>query len=118
MAGCGGGVDAVLRLDRDGGGGVRSVSPAARVDDFVALDVEELHAGMQRFADQQLEGAFGGFELVAFVLHLLDALEQFAAGVFVQAVGEAVLLELVDDVAAAGEIADQDALAVADQSRA
>ena len=70
---------------------------------------------MQGFADQQLEGAFGGFEFVAFVLHLLDALEQFAAGVFVEAVGQAVLLELVDDVAAAGEVADQDALAVADE---
>ena len=34
---------------------------------------------------------------------------------FVEAVGEAVLLELVDDVAAAGEVADQDALAVADE---
>ena len=70
---------------------------------------------MEGFADQQLEGAFGGFELVAFVLHLLDALQQLAAGVFVEAVGQAVLLELVDDVAAAGEIADQDALAVADE---
>ena len=35
--------------------------------------------------------------------------------VFVQAVGQAVLLELVDDVAAAGEVADQHALAIADQ---
>ncbi len=35
--------------------------------------------------------------------------------VFVQAVGQAVLLELVDDVAAAGEVAHQDALAVADE---
>ena len=73
---------------------------------------------MQRLADQQLEGALGGFEFVALVLHLLDALEQLAARVFVQAVGEAVLLQLVEDVAAAGEIADQDALAVADQLRA
>ena len=82
--------------------------------DFVAFDVEEMHAGVQRFADQQFEGAFGGFELVALVLHLLDALQQVAARVFVQAVGEAVLLELVDDVAAAGKIADQHALAIAD----
>ena len=36
---------------------------------------------------------------------------------FIEAVGEAVLLELVDDVAAAREIADQDALAVADEFR-
>ena len=72
---------------------------------------------MERFAHQQFEGAFGGFEFVAFVLHLLDALQQFAAGVLVEAVGEAVLLELVEDVAAAGEVADQDALAVADGFR-
>ena len=85
--------------------------------DFVAFDVEEVHAGAEGFADQQFEGAFGGFEFVAFVLHLLDALEEFAAGVFFEAVGEAVLLELVDDVAAAGEVADQDALAVADEFR-
>ena len=76
-----------------------------------------MHAGAERFADQQFEGAFGGFQLVAFVLHLLDAFEQFAAGVFFEAIGEAVLLELVDDVAAAGEVADQDALAVADELR-
>ena len=68
---------------------------------------------MERFAHQQLEGAFGGFEFVAFVFHLLDALEQLAAGIFVEAVGQAVLLQLVQDVAAAGEIADQDALAIA-----
>src|SRR5260370_3927585 len=85
--------------------------------DFVAFDVEEVHARAESFADQQLEGAFGGFELVAFVLHLLDALEELAAGAFFEAVGEAVLFEFVDDVAAAGEIADQDTLAVADEFR-
>ena len=90
---------------------------AAARGDFVALDVEEVHAGAEGLADQQLEGAFGGFELVAFVLHLLDALQEFAAGVFLEAVGQAVLLELVDDVAAAGKVADQDALAVADEFR-
>ncbi len=94
-----------------------AVADGAR-GDFVAHHVEEVHAGVQGFADQQLEGAFGGFEFVALVLHLLDALEQFAAGVLVEAVGEAVLLELVEDVAAAGEVAQQHALAVADESRA
>jgi hypothetical protein len=34
---------------------------------------------VQRFAHQQFEGALGGFEFVAEVLHLLDAFEQFAA---------------------------------------
>ena len=55
---------------------------------------------MQRLADQQLERAFGGFELVALILHLLDALQQLAARVVVQAVCQAVLLQLVEDVAA------------------
>ena len=72
---------------------------------------------IQRFAHQQLEGALGRFQFVAFVLHLLDALQQLAARVFVQAVGQAVLLQLVEDVAAAGEIAHQHALPVADRLR-
>ena len=61
---------------------------------FVAVHFEEVQPGIQRLAHQQLEGAFGGFQLVAFVLHLLDALQQFAARIFVQAVGQAVLLSL------------------------
>ena len=69
---------------------------------------------MQRLADQQLEGALGGLELVALVLHVLDALQQFAAGVLAQAVGEPVLLQFVEDVAAPGEVAQQHPLAVAD----
>ena len=71
---------------------------------------------MQRLAHQQLEGAFGGFQFVALVLHLLDALEQLAARVVVQALGQAVLLQLVEHVAAAGKIAHQHALAVAHAS--
>ena len=72
---------------------------------------------MQRLAHQQFERALGGLELVALVLHLLDALEQFAARLLVQPVGEAVLLELVEDVAAAGKVAHQHALPVADRFR-
>ena len=105
-------------LTRDGGGGAWSAAGAGAGGDFVAFHFEEMHAGMERLAHQQLEGAFGGFQFVAFVFHLLDALQQLAAGVFVEAVGQAVLLELVEDVAAAGEVAHQDALAVADEFRA
>src|ERR1035437_4547906 len=115
-SGFGCGVDIVLRLDRDGGGGSGGVGGRPGRD-FVAFDIEEVQAGAEGFADQQLEGAFGGFEFVALVLQLLDAFEEFAAGVFLEAAGEAVLLELIDDVAAAGEVADEDALAVADEFR-
>ena len=85
--------------------------------DFVAFDIEELHAGMQRFAHQQLEGAFGRFQLIALVFHLLDAFQQLAARIFGQAIGQAVLLQLVQHVAAAGEIAHQHALPVAHRFR-
>src|ERR1035437_3660981 len=80
VSGFGGAVDIVLRLDRDGGGGSGGIGGGAG-GDFVALDIEEVQAGAEGFADQQLEGAFGGFEFVAFVLHLLDALQEFASGV-------------------------------------
>ena len=63
--------------------------------DLVAFHFEEVHAGIEGFAHQQLESAFGGFQLVALVFHLLDALEQLAAGVFVEPAGQAVLLQLV-----------------------
>ena len=109
------GVDAVLRLDGDGGGGLGFLDALHRRGDLEVDQIEEVHAGVQGLADQQLEGALGGLQLVAQVLHLLDAFEQLAAGVFVEPVGEAVLLELVEDVAAAGEVAHQDALAVADR---
>ena len=109
---------AVLRTQGDGRRRRDAPLPPATRRDLVALHIEEVHARMQRFAHQQLEGALGGFQFVAFVFHLLDALQQFAARVFGQAVGQAVLLELVDDVAAAGEIAHQHALAIADRSRA
>ena len=51
---------------------------------------------MEGLADEELEGAIGGFEIVALEFHLLDAFEQVAAGLFGQAVGEALLLELVE----------------------
>ena len=117
VAGGGGGVDAVLGLQRHGRSGMRAARTAgcAWSRPRSLSTSKKCMPGMQRFADQQLEVAFGGFELVALVLHLLDALEQLAAGVVAQAVRQAVLLQLVEDVAAAGQIADQHALAIADQ---
>src|SRR5512133_1869538 len=60
VAGFGGGVDIVLRLERDGGGGNGTARGGAGVD-FVAFDVEEVRAGAKRVADEEFEGAFGGF---------------------------------------------------------
>ena len=69
---------------------------------------------MERFADQQFESAFGGFQLVALILQFFDALQQFALGVGVELSPRPCCLQFVEDVAAAGEIAQEDALAVAD----
>ena len=74
-------MDAVLRLERHGGSGAAGLG-----GDFVAHHFEELQAGVQGFAHQQFEGSFGGFELVALKLHLLDAIEQVAARGVVQPV--------------------------------
>ena len=71
---------------------------------------------MKRLANQQLEGTFGGFQLVALMLQILDALEQLSASFGVEAFGEAVLLQLIEHVAAARKIAEQDTLPVADVS--
>ena len=68
---------------------------------FPRAEFQSTEVLLQRLANQQLESALGGFELVAFVLQLLDALEELAAGVLFEAVGEAVLLELKDNIAAA-----------------
>src|ERR1019366_4441179 len=93
VPGFGGAMNIFLRPDGDGGGGSGGVGNGPGRD-FVAFDVEEVQTGAEGFADKQFEGALGGFELVAFVLHLLDALEELATGVFFEAVGEAMLLEL------------------------
>ena len=114
MPGGGGGVNAVLNLDDDGGGGLGLEVVLHLGGDLEVEEIEKGDAGTEGFADQQLEGALGGLELVAEVLHVLDALEQLAAGILAEPVGDAVLLELVEDVAAAGEVAQQNALAVAD----
>ncbi len=107
-------MDAVLHAQRYGRGGLRLVDPVVLVATSIADHFEQIEAGTQGLANQQLEGAFGGFQLIALMLHLLDAVEQLAAGVRVQAIFEAVLLQLIEHVAAAGKIAQQHALAVAD----
>ena len=92
-----------------------AVEPCGFGGHFVIDHFEELQAGLERFPDQQLESSLGGFQFVALKLHLLDAFQQFAAGGIVQPVFQAMLLQLVEHVAAAGKIAQQHALAVADR---
>ena len=76
-----------------------------------------MHARLQGFAHQELEGALGSLQLVALVFHLLDAVEHAAPRGFVQPIGQTVLLELVGDVPAPGEVADQHPLLIADELR-
>ena len=64
-----------------------------------------MQARVQGFADEQLEGAFGGFEFIALEFEVLDAFEELAAGFFAEAVGDAMLLELVKDIGPAREVA-------------
>src|ERR1035438_8022454 len=80
VPGFGSAVDIVLRSDGDGGGRSGGVGGGPGRD-LVAFDVEEMQTGAEGFADEQLKGALGGFQLVAFVLQLLDALEELATGV-------------------------------------
>ena len=74
-----------------------AVEPPGRVVHFVVDHFEQMQPGMQRLAHQQFEGAFGGFELIALKFHLLDAVEQLAARRIVQALVQAVLLQLIKD---------------------
>ncbi len=73
-----------------------------------------METGAQGFANHQFKRPVGGFQIGAQVFHLFDALQQFAAGIFAQAF-EALLAQFIEDVALAGKIAHQNALAVADR---
>ena len=68
----------------------------------------------ERLADEQLEGAFGGFEFVAFVFEILDRRED--AGDFVRAFLEieSEFLRFHEDVALAGQIGDDGDALVSD----
>ena len=70
---------------------------------------------MHGLADEKLEGPVGGFEIVALKFHFLYPFEQVAAGLFGEAIGETLLLQLIDHVAASGEIADEHALPITDE---
>ena len=71
--------------------------------------------GISLLQNQQFEIAFGNLEIVALMLHLLDVLQQPLARVLIEPFGNSVVVELVLDVAAAGKIAQQHALTVADE---
>ena len=75
VPGGGSGMDAVLRAQCYRRGGARWAAAGGARGYFVAIDLEELQPGMERLAHQQFERSFGGFQFVAFELHLLDALE-------------------------------------------
>ena len=96
---------------------VAVVPPTQARGDVVVHHFEDTPAGMQRLANQQLEGAFGGFQFVALMLQILDALQQLTARFGIQTFGQAMLLQFVQHIAAAGQIAQQNALPVADHFR-
>ncbi len=84
--------------------------------DFVAHDVERDEIGQHRLPDQQLERAFRSFEVIAFVLHRFEPLQQFTPRCLVQQfIPETQLLQLVRDVATPRQVAQQHTLAVADE---
>ena len=113
-----GGFDAVTTAgaDADRGGGSRRFEAPSDDHDFVALHIEELDTGIESLADIELEGAVSRFQVVALVFGFFDAIDEGAARVVVETVGQGVVLaQEVIDVAAAGKIADQNALVVADK---
>ena len=114
MSGGGGGVDAVLHAQRNRGGGAAHHARGH----VVADDFEQVQTGMQRLPHQQFKRALGGFEFVALILQVLDALQQMAAAFVVEHARQAGFIEFVDHAAAAGKVAQQNALAVADGWRA
>ncbi len=60
-----------------------------------------MHAGRERFPNEQLKSPLRRFEFIAEILHFLDALQQLAARLFGKAVRQTMLLQFVKDVAAA-----------------
>ena len=100
---------------RDGGRRARRV--ALLHDDVEPQQLEKRDVLFQCLADEQLEGGVGGFELVAVGFEPLEAVEDVADLARILAQGEAHLAGLDGDVAAAGELADEDAAAVADGGR-
>jgi hypothetical protein len=82
IAGGGGGVHAILGTHGDVGRGAGVARGGRFGGDLVAFHFEEMHAGIQGFADEQFEGALRGFQFATLVFQLLDALEQLAAGAF------------------------------------
>ena len=107
-----GGMDAVLGFQRYGCGRARRFC-----GDLVAHDFEKLQTGVQSLAHQKLKGPLGRFELVTLKLHLLDAVEQLTPGGIVEAILEAMLLELIKDASPPRKIAQKNALAVPDHFR-
>ena len=105
---------AILRLEGDGGGGAGFVVVVHSGGDFEITSSKNFTSGAQGLADQELKSAFGGFKLIAQKFEVLDTFEQLAAGVLGQEVCDSMLLEFIEDVAASGKIAEQDALAIAD----
>jgi hypothetical protein len=67
---------------------------------------------MQRLADEQLKCSLGRFQLVSLILELLNPIEQLAPRFVGEALLETLLLELIENVAATRQVAQQHALTI------
>ena len=101
-------------LDRRLANGIASLTPHG---DMISFHDKRRFLMFEDFADEQGERAFGSFIFIALMLEHLDAVEHFSE--FGRLIGdvEAQLAGLHHDVAAAGEVADEDMTRVADQRR-
>ena len=84
---------------------------------MIRVHRERQFAFLQRLADEQRHRAFGGLVFVAFVFKLFDAVKNRLQLRRVVRELEAQFLRLDDDVAAPGEIADENVSFVADERR-
>ena len=117
-AGGGGRMNGLADFQGDAGGGQRIAAILEFGGHFIIQHVEGMEARVDGFAHEKFECSFGGFEIVALVFHLLDALKNFTARGFRQVlVFQAEFFELVGNVAAAREITQKHALLIADHFR-
>ena len=95
---------------------VVAAAVAVAFDDDEVLDLEGADVAGKLAADEKLEAGFGALVLEALALLLLDGLEEVADLVLGEGVVDAELVDLDEQVALAGELADEDAAAVADET--
>ena len=82
-----------------------------------ALQREELAIVGKCLAHQEFERAVGRLQFVTLEFHLLDAIQHALARLRIEQLVPPLLLKLEDDVAASGQVTDQDSALVPDGFR-